>query len=169
MSRELTWTLDSCCDISAVFHNPPLERFSLPPAAGGLGFIPLTDIKAAFTVSCTCLCLNSKHGMIAQMIQNSVRLATNKPTLEDALDYIMSGQSYGSSSNKFITRCCWSNLNLAIKQLLSFLNISLRVVNDSVECYAGLFGSQMLPLPAGAIFHNLCVLLGQAACIELTS
>lgn len=60
--------------------------FAAHSSRGGLGFIPLTDLKAAFTISCACLCLNSENEAIARMSERSILLATGKPTLEEAVE-----------------------------------------------------------------------------------
>lgn len=143
--------------------------FASPVSSGGLGFVPLVDLKAAFTISSVCVCLNSENKSIAQMAEHSICLATNKPTLGEAVEHIVDSRSRLSSRCKFVSRCRWSNLNLALKHLSLFINVTLRVVHNTVECWAGLFNSEMRLISDKAIFRNLSALLSEAAGIELLS
>ena len=120
-----------------------------PRSAACLGFSSLSDLKAAFVVAQASRVLDPSDQVIGPIARESLLEASACPTIEAALRYIQDPHEHirNAGTSKFVTRCHWSGLNVAIHHLNVSIVVELRTRNESIECWVAAPGAQLQLAP----------------------
>ena len=151
--------------------NASISFLEGPRSSACLGFPSLTDLKAAFVVAQACRTLNPEDEVVGPIARDSLLNATTCPTIESTMRYIQNPLDHikGRSSNKFVTRCHWSYLNLAIRHLNLTIVLELRTGDNELECWVAAPGAQLQKAPPNGISQAIRAALGSAHTVRLLS
>lgn len=152
IGSELRKVVRTICNLPL---NSSQEYIYAPRLLGGLGFSPLTDLRAAAIVAHCARLLDSDSSAVSDVARECMQEVTRTGTMHDAIEAIHACRDVRGRRCKLPAVSIWSRLRKAVDRLNMSIAVELRWADGRLQCWVALHGQEPEPIRPDKLYRDL--------------